>query len=89
MTTTSTTDIRSRREQLGVSRLRLAVRAGVSPAWVQALEAGLRPVGGTALEKVEVALAAFEVESLGPEWQLTPGLGRSGYRGDTTGPEAA
>jgi predicted transcriptional regulator len=73
---TTTTDIRSRREHLGVNRLALAVRAGVSPAWAQALEAGLQPVGSRALVRVEQALDEFEREAPAP--------------GDTYGgPEAA
>jgi predicted transcriptional regulator len=58
--TTTTTDIRTRREQLGISRLTLAVRARVSPAWMAALEAGLQPVGSRALARVEAALEALE-----------------------------
>jgi transcriptional regulator with XRE-family HTH domain len=86
MTTTTTvpTDIRSRRERLGISRLALAVRTGVSPAWLAALEAGLRPVGSRALARVEAALDKLE-----REWRLEPGVGVSGYRGDTDGPTGA
>jgi DNA-binding transcriptional regulator YiaG len=64
--TTTTIDIRSRREHLGLSRLALAVRAGVSPAWVQALEAGLQPVGSRALARVEHSLDEIEREAPAP-----------------------
>jgi transcriptional regulator with XRE-family HTH domain len=57
---TITTDaVRERREQLGLSRLSLAVRAGVSVTWLAAIEAGLRP-RGAALDRVEAALNELE-----------------------------
>lgn len=66
-TTTTSIDIRLWREQLGLSRLALAVRAGVSPAWLQALEGGLQPVGSRALARVlEVLLAAAEASDREP-----------------------
>jgi predicted transcriptional regulator len=81
-TTTSTNEIRDRRERLGVSRLTLAVKAGVSPSWVAALEAGWPR--GEARERVLRALDELE-----QAWQLEPGIGVSCYRGDTDGPAAA
>lgn len=57
--TTSRTDIRSRREQLGLSRLALAVRAGITPTWMAALEAGL-PTRGPALTRVLAVLDELE-----------------------------
>jgi predicted transcriptional regulator len=82
-TTPITDEIRERRERLRVSRLTLAVRAGVSPSWVAALEAGLRPQGDA---RTRVLRALDELER---GWQLEPGVGRSGYRADTDRPEAA
>lgn len=58
-TTPTVDDVRGRREALGISRLALAVRTGVSPTWMQALEAGLRP-HGKALDRVLAALDDLE-----------------------------
>jgi predicted transcriptional regulator len=44
-TAVTTDDVRGRRERLEISRLTLAVRAEVSPTWLAALEAGVRPRG--------------------------------------------
>jgi predicted transcriptional regulator len=62
MVTTTTVDVRGRREALGVSQLRLAVRADVSLTWLRAIEAGLQPVGSRALARVEAALDSLEHE---------------------------
>jgi predicted transcriptional regulator len=86
MTATATTEIRSRREQLDVSRMTLAIRSGVSITWLAAIEAGLRP-RGEAFERVERCLDELEREAA--EFRLEPGVGVSGYRGDTDRPEAA
>ena len=68
MTSTATSDVRGRREQLGLSRLRVAIASNVSPAWLAAIEAGLQPVGSRALARVEAALDAYEAEhETGPE----------------------
>ena len=83
-TTTSPTDIRGRREQLGASRITLAVRSRVSPAWVAALEAGVEPASSQALVRVEAALDELEAE-----FRLEPGVGVSCFRDDTDGPAAA
>jgi predicted transcriptional regulator len=45
--TTTTLGIRERRRALGISRLSLAVRAGVSVSWLQQLEGGVQPHGQT------------------------------------------
>ena len=81
MATTTSRDIRGRREQLDVSRITLAIRSRVSIAWVAALEAGMQPAGSQALARVEAALDELEAE-----FRLEPGVGVSGYRGDTDGP---
>lgn len=59
-----TADIRERREHLGISRLTLAVRAGISTTWLAELEAGLRP-RGEALARVEATLDELEAETQG------------------------
>ena len=65
--TTTTVDIRGRRERLGVSRLALAIESGVSQAWLQAIEAGLQPVGSKALARIETALDRLEAAHEGPD----------------------
>jgi predicted transcriptional regulator len=56
MITTTTVDVRRRRERLGVSRLTLAIKTEVSPAWVASIEGGWQPAGSRALARVEAAL---------------------------------
>lgn len=66
--TTTTSDIRGRRERLDVSRIALAIKSGVSLSWLTALEAGLQPVDSPALARVEAALAELERgDTEGPE----------------------
>jgi predicted transcriptional regulator len=60
LTTTPSSDIRGRREQLGVSRVALAIKSGTSLSWLTAIEAGLQPVGSKALARVEAALSELE-----------------------------
>jgi hypothetical protein len=60
MLSTTTVDVRGRREALNVSQLCLAVRSGVSMAWIQAIEAGMQPVGSKALARVERVLDQLE-----------------------------
>jgi transcriptional regulator with XRE-family HTH domain len=63
MTTTSVPlDPRARREQLGISRLTVAVMSDLSPSWVAALEGGLRPRHGDALGRLLAALDRLEAE---------------------------
>jgi predicted transcriptional regulator len=57
--TTIATPLRERREALGVTRLQLAVKSGVSMTWLACLEAGMRPAG-TALARVDRALDELE-----------------------------
>jgi transcriptional regulator with XRE-family HTH domain len=46
---------------LELNRLDLAIRSGVSPSWIAALEAGLRPArGSAALDRLEASLAELE-----------------------------
>jgi predicted transcriptional regulator len=87
MTTTTTIDVRGRRERLDVSRVTLAVRSGVSIAWLAAIEAGMQPVGSRALARVEAALTELERDAA--EWRLAPGVGVSCFRDDTDGPTGA
>jgi predicted transcriptional regulator len=61
-TTTPTTDLRGRRDQLGETRLEVAIRAKVSLAHLASLEGGLRPGASEALTRVEAALDALEAE---------------------------
>lgn len=62
MFATTISDVRGRREALGVSQLRLAVKADVSLTWLRAIEAGLQPIGSRALARVEAALDQLESE---------------------------
>ena len=71
-----------------MSRLQLAAKADVSLSWLGTLEAGLQPTGSQALVRVEKALIRLEAE-FNLEPGAAAGLGQSGYRGDTTRPEAA
>ena len=87
MTTTTRTDIRGRREQLDMSRIALAIKSGVSISWLSAIEAGMQPAGSQALARVEAALGELEREA--SEFRLEPGIGVSGYRGDTAVPDEA
>jgi predicted transcriptional regulator len=54
-TAVTTGNIRERREQLDISRLNLAVKAGVSSTWLAEIEAGRQP-RGEALTSVLAAL---------------------------------
>ena len=68
-TNTSRADIRARREQLGLTRLTVALRAEVSQAWLAALEAGLRPAHGSrALDRVEAVLEQLEADEDAPQF---------------------
>jgi predicted transcriptional regulator len=84
---TTTIDVRGRRERLDVSRTALAIKSGVSIAWLAALEAGMQPVGSKALARVEAALDELERDAAG--FRLEPGIGVSGYRCDTDGSTGA
>jgi hypothetical protein len=60
-TTSPTTDLRGRRDQLGATRLQVAIQARVSLAHLASLEGGLRPCGGSeALARVLQALDELE-----------------------------
>jgi predicted transcriptional regulator len=59
LATPTTGNIRERRGQLQISRLTLAVRAGVSSTWLAEIEAGRRP-RGEALTSVLLALDELE-----------------------------
>lgn len=60
---TTTSDLRARRERLGITRLQLAIQAGISMAWLASLEGGMRPEGSNALAKVRATLAELEREA--------------------------
>jgi predicted transcriptional regulator len=51
MSATATTDIRGRRRRLGITRLALALRTGISTTHLAEIEGGSRP-RGTALARV-------------------------------------
>ena len=76
------TDVRARRLAAGVSQQDLAQRAGCSLSAVRLFESGYAPEHSATLARVERVL-----DELG--FRLEPGLGVSGYRGDTDRPAAA
>lgn len=54
--TTERADVRTLRERRGWTRSALAAETGLSPAFVQAVEAGYLPKRGTGLERIAAAL---------------------------------
>jgi transcriptional regulator with XRE-family HTH domain len=83
-TPTLTGDVRARRLAAGLSQQELAQRAHCSLASLRLFDRGYRPPNSETLARVEAVLTELE-----REWRLEPGVGRSCYRGDTDGPEAA
>jgi transcriptional regulator with XRE-family HTH domain len=65
VTVTAITDIRRRRQRIGITRLQLAIRSGVSLSHLSDLEGGLSPrTGSQALAKVEATLDRLEHEPI-------------------------
>jgi transcriptional regulator with XRE-family HTH domain len=56
-----TSTIRDRRRRLGISRLELALKAGVSTSWLAEIETGKRP-NGEAYGLVVQALGRLEAD---------------------------
>jgi transcriptional regulator with XRE-family HTH domain len=81
-------DMRSRRIAVGLSQLELAERARCSWSTIRLFDRGYRPAHSETFARVMAVLEALETEASG-EYRLRPGLGVSGYRGDTDAPEAA
>lgn len=49
-------DLRALRAEQGLTQIDLAAMANVSPSFVRSVEAGYRPRGGDALERIAAAL---------------------------------
>lgn len=71
-----------RREQLGLSREDVAVRAGTSPGYLRYLEECPAEPGTGVLLRLAAALDTTAAELRGGGVGLPPGAGRAGYRPD-------
>lgn len=64
---TDLVDLRDRREALGLSRTRLAVIVGFSPAYIAQLEDGYRPRRGDAVARISTALDGLNDDAPGAQ----------------------
>ncbi len=90
MSTAATTDIRARRRRLGVTRLSLAIRTGISTTHLAEIEGGSRP-RGTALARVLDELDRLEAAEADGEPSRFEGYDHTMTHcsPDTSGPRAA